>query len=135
MITRIILALVVSQLLAGLSAGISMILFQPEKFEAAVITFILFATIGSVALVPAVFIVESGLILAQSFFVRPSLIFQVGGSALIGTMFSCALLLGGKINQGVGDWGFAVTIGLFGGMMIGLAWFYLVALPAHHSSS
>lgn len=50
--------------------------FRSAKFEEAGSVALVIVKFGSFVLVPAVFIVEGGLILAQSSFNKPSIIFQ-----------------------------------------------------------
>ena len=130
-IGRLVLAILTSQVVAGVCAGVSGIVFLSQSFEEASIVAILFCTLGSVILVPSAFIVEMAIYTQQLRRYAPSIKLQIILSAVIGIGLSCFISLTGRTNAGVTEWEFAVSTGLFSGSFIGLIWFLIVTRPTH----
>jgi hypothetical protein len=120
---RIVFSMLMTMPLSGLAAGIGAFVvralvnpqFQMEPVTAAFI----FATLGAVFILPAVFFTQLMVVALQSRD-APSLWFHVIASALAGLAF--AFMLAG--DKGIdGNSLFLLITGGFGGTMIGWLWF------------
>ena len=125
---RILAALVATQILAGISAGLSnrIVLGSNEHLG------FVFATFGAIIIIPAVLLAEGLLIFIQMRLSHPSLALQVGGSLLAAIALSSYIVYAFEYPGDMAR--FMLLVGGIGGATIGLAWYFIVTVPMHPST-